>query len=84
MCDSKATQMKRQDSQIKGLMLYEFKLEHNAIETIKNICCAKVESTFYHSTVTRWLKKFCTSCKNLNDHIMAGRSKTVNCTAMLQ
>ena len=26
------------------VMLYEFELSHNAIETIKNICCVKTES----------------------------------------
>ena len=37
-----------------------------------------------HSTVTRYFKKFCTCCKNLNDQERSGRSKTVDSEAMFQ
>ena len=47
-----------QCSLIRELLLYEFKLGHNAAETIKIICCAKGEAAADRSTVTRWLKKF--------------------------
>ena len=40
-------------------MLYELKLGHNAVRTTKNIYCAKGEGIVDHSTVTKWLKKFC-------------------------
>ena len=48
-------------------MIYEFGLGRNAMETTKNIWCAKDEGTVDHSTVTRWFKKFHSGCKNLNN-----------------
>ena len=48
-----------QHSLIQELGLYKFKLGHNAAESSKNICCVKDEGTIDYSTVTRWLKKFC-------------------------
>ena len=34
-------------------MLYEFKLDHNAMEATKNISCEKGEGPVDHSTVAR-------------------------------
>ena len=59
--------------QVLELMLYQFILCHNGVETSKNICCVKGEATFVHSTVTRWLKKFWSACKNLDDLAWLGR-----------
>ena len=38
-------------------MIYEFKLGHNTTEATKNIC-VNGEGEVYHSTVTRWFKKW--------------------------
>ena len=46
VCDLKDTQMNVQYNLIWELILYGF-------------CCEKHEGTVDHSTVTRWLKKFC-------------------------
>ena len=64
-------------------MLYKFKLGYNAEEVSKNIYCMKGEGTLDHSTVTKWLKKFCSGWKNLNQ-ATSGRSKTVNSEAVVQ
>ena len=48
---------------IHKFMLYAFDLGYNAVETTKNICCAKDKSTINHSTVTGQFKKFCSGCK---------------------
>ena len=66
ICDLKAAQINVQCSLIQEFLLYEFELGHNAVKAIKNICCAKVEGAVNHTTVTRWFKKFCFDCKNLD------------------
>ena len=54
MSDLKAVnQMSMQHCLIWELMLYEFKLGHNAIEAAKIIFCMKGEGSVNHSTVTR-------------------------------
>ena len=53
---------------IQDHMLYVFEQGHYAAETAKKICCAKGESAIDLSTLPRWLKKFCTGCKNIDDH----------------
>ena len=45
VCDLIVSQMNVRRSLIRKLMLYEFKLSHNAVETTKNICCVKGEGT---------------------------------------
>ena len=70
--------MNMQHSLIQKLMLYEFKLGHNFIEASKHICYAKVKCAVDHSTVTRWLKKFHSSYKNLNNQAKLSRFKTVD------
>ena len=64
------------DDLIQELMLYKFKLGHNAMETIKNVCCAKGKGVINHSTVNRWLKKFCSGYKKFYDLARSGRPKT--------
>ena len=49
VCDLKAAQMNMQYSLIQELMLYKFKLGHNAMEATKNICCMQDESSVHHS-----------------------------------
>ena len=61
-----------------------FKLGHNAMKAIKNICCMKNEGKVDHNTVTRWLKKFHSSCKNVHDQGRLGRSKTVDSKVVFQ
>ena len=46
-----------QESQIRGLILYEVKLGHKAVEASKNIC-SKDEGAFDVGSVTRLFKKF--------------------------
>ena len=58
MCDLKAAQMNMQWE----LMVYEFKLGHDSVETTKNICCAKDEGAVDHC-----YQKFCSGCKKLDD-----------------
>ena len=48
-------------------MLYKFKLGHNTLKTTKNICYANGEVAVDHSTISRWLKIFCSDYKNLDD-----------------
>ena len=59
-------------------MVYEIKLGHNIVETTKNICCAKGEGAVDHSIVSRWFKKFCSDCKNLNNQTKSGTFKTMD------
>ena len=75
--------MKVQCSLIWELMLYEFKLDHNAMEATKNICCVKGEGTVDYNKVTRWFKKFCFGGKNLEDQARSDRIKSVDSDAML-
>ena len=58
VCDLKAAQMNMQYSLIQELMLYKFKLGHNAMEATKNICCMQDEGSVHHSRVIRCFKKF--------------------------
>ena len=60
------------------------KMNRNAMEDTKNICCAKGEVAVDHSTVTRWFKKFRLSCKNLNYRTRSGGLKSVDSEAELQ
>ena len=73
MCDLKATQMNVQGSLIRKLIYYKFEVGHNTVGAIKSIYFAKGEGTVDHSTVTRWMKKFHSDCKNL-DHLVGLKS----------
>ena len=53
------------------------------MDTTKIICCAKGEDAVDHSIVTRWCKKFQSSCKNLNNQARSSRLITVNSKAVL-
>ena len=57
---------------------------HNTAAGTKNISCMKGEDTADHSTVTKWFKKFCSGCKNLDDQSMSAKLKTMDSKAMLQ
>ena len=80
----KATQMNIQLSLVRELMLYEFRLGHNDVEATKNICCVKSEGMVHYNRVTRWFKKFCLGCKNLNDQARSERPKTMESEVVLQ
>ena len=69
MYDLKAKQMNVQPSLIQECMFYK-------LEAIKNICCVKGKVAVDHSSVTRWFKKFCSGCKNLNEQARSSRLKT--------
>ena len=83
MCDLKAVQIDGQHCLIWEHMLNEFELGYNAVEATKNIYCVKNEGAFDYSTVTRWFKKFCLSCKNFDNQAKSGRPKTVASEAVL-
>ena len=76
--------MNMHSSLIQKLKLYEFEMVQNTVEATKNICWAKDDGAVDYSVVTRWVKKFCTGCKNLNDQARSGRPKTTESEAMLQ
>ena len=63
-------------------MLFKFELGHNAVEATKNICCAKGENN--HNTLTRWFKKFCSGCNNLDKQAKTGRPKIKESKTVLQ
>ena len=60
--------------------LYELELGYNFAETTKNIGCVENEGAVDH----RWLKKFHSCCKNLDDQARLGGLKSVNFEAVLQ
>ena len=84
MYDLKIAQMNIQYTLIQELILYKFKIGHNALEATKNICCGKDEGTVDHSTVTRWYKKFCWGWKNFDDQARSGKAQTVDFKTILQ
>ena len=59
-----------------------FKLDHNAMEAAKNICCVKGERKVDHCTAPRWFKKFSSGCKNLDNQARSYRIKTVDSQAV--
>ena len=65
-------------------MFYKYKLGHNTVKATESIHCTKGEVAVYHSTVIKWLKKFCSGCKNLDDPAMSGRPKMMVSKAWLQ
>ena len=73
-----------QHSLIQRLMLYESELNYDTMEAIKNIYCAKSKGAVDHSRITKWFKKFCSHCKNLDDQVRSGRPTTVDSEVMLQ
>ena len=75
--------MNVQCSLIWELLLYVFELGNKATDAIKNICYVKDEGPVHHSMVTRWLRYFCSWCKNLNDQARSGRCKTVDTEVVL-
>ena len=77
VCNLKGAQINIQCNLIQELMLYKFKLVHNATEATKNICCAKGKGAVDHSSVTRGFKKFRLGCKNLDDQARLDRPKAV-------
>ena len=67
---------------IPKIMLYELELGHDAVEATSNICCAKEVDKVDYGTITRCFKKFCSSCKNLDDRVRTGRAKAVGSKAI--
>ena len=59
-------------------------MSSNIMITTKNICCTKGVGTVDHSSVSRYLKKFCLCCKNFDDQARSGRFKTVDSEAEFQ
>ena len=58
-------------------MPYGFEPGRNAAKATKCICCVNDEGSVD-------LKKFRLGCKNLDDQVRWGRSKIVDCKAVLQ
>ena len=71
-CYLKAMQMNVQCNLIWELMLYKFKLGHNAVKATKNICFAKGEGSVDQSTVNWEFKEFHSGCKNLDEQGQVG------------
>ena len=65
--DFKVAQIIKQCSLIRELMFYEFELSHNTAQVTKNTFCTKIEGVVDSSKVNKWLKKFLSDCKNLDD-----------------
>ena len=65
-------------------MIYKFELGHNTVKATKNICCVKDEGTVDYNTVTKWMKKFCSVQRNLNNQATSDRPKTMDSEAILQ
>ena len=57
---------------------------HTAAEVTKDICGEISKGAIDQNTATRWVKKFHSGCKNLNNQAMSGRPKIVDSKAMLQ
>ena len=53
------------------------------MDPTKNICCVKDEGAVDYSIVTRLLKKFYSSCKNLDDQARSGRAKMIDFEALI-
>ena len=79
-CDFKVTKLNVQHSLIQELMLHEF--EHSA-EVIKNIYCTKKMKTQWIKE-HKWLKKFPSYNKNLDNQTRSSGSKLVDFEVMLQ
>ena len=73
-----------QNGIIPKLMLYEFKLVHNAEETTKNICYAKSEGAVDYSPVIRLFQKFHLGYKNVDDQARSGWPKIVDSETTFQ
>ena len=58
-------------------MLYELEVDHNAVETTRNLCCAKDEGFVDHSSVTY-------GCKNLKVQEKYGGTEIVDSEVALQ
>ena len=74
----------RATCRIRQLMIYGFKLGHDAAEVTKNLFCVKGERADYHWTVTKWFMKFCLGCKDLDNQARSARPKTEDSETMLQ
>ena len=59
-------------------MLHKFEQGQNTMEATQDICCVKGEGTVDGNIVTRWLKKFCTGRKNLDNLVKSGGHKTMD------
>ena len=56
-----------QRNQIQELLLFEFEVGYNTTEANRNICCVKGEGGVDGSIENKWLKKFRSGFKNLDD-----------------
>ena len=66
------------------LRFYIFTLSHNTVRATKNICCLKDEDAIDHTTVTKWVKKFCSTFKNLNNQAKSDRPKNMDSEVVFQ
>ena len=80
-CDLKAVQMNMQHNILQKFVLYKFKWPLRR-ESDPKICCAKGKGTFDLSTITKWLKKFFSGCKNIDNRAKSGKPKSKNSKAV--
>ena len=76
--------MNMQYNLIWELILYEFEMGHDAVESTKNIFCVKSEGAVDHSTVTWGFRKFCSGYKNFNNQTRSSRPKIVDSETVFQ
>ena len=50
----------------------------------QKFCCVKGEGEVDHSTITKWIRKFRSACKNLDDQARSGWFKSIDSEAVLQ
>ena len=65
-------------------MPFKFKLDHNVVEAIKNICCVKDEGAVDHSTAIRLFKKIYPSYNKLDNQTRLVRPKTMDFKTLLR
>ena len=82
--DLKATQMNGQHSLIGELMLYMFKMGHDAVESAKNNCWEKSEDSIDPCTGTGKVKKFNSGSKKLENQAKSGKTKTRDSTTVFK
>ena len=54
------------------------------MKATRNFCYMKGEGPVDYNTVARWLKKFRSSCKNLDDQVRSSGLKTLDSEAVLE
>lgn len=64
--------------QLRLLLLYEYRLNHNAAEAVRNICAAVGSNAISHTTAKFWFIRFRQGNYNLEDETRSGRPPTLD------